>query len=249
MSEPSYIHPSHQMQPGRLVIFSDPVPYSDAWQLQQRWHAERMENRRSDTLMLLQHEPVYTMGRRTAPTHLPLSDTGLAVESVNRGGSITYHGPGQLIGYPILKLAQFASGPKDYVWLLEEVLIRTLALWDIEGHRLHKKPGVFVRLHGHESKIASIGIRVERGITLHGFAVNVDLDLLPFTSIVPCGLEGCVTTSMAEIRRSSVPFALVTEQVSTAFADLFKIFWKYDEPAQIDMVSSVTCAHLQRSAD
>jgi len=204
--------------------------YSDAWAFQQQLHGERLVNRRPDTLLLLEHQPVYTLGRRTALSHVPggeatLRASGAAVESVTRGGSVTYHGPGQLVGYPILKLARCASGPKEYVWLLEEALCRTLAFWEIEGYRIDGKPGVFVGRRQETAKIASIGVRIDRGITLHGFALNVDLDLMPFSSIAPCGLVGWRTTSIAALRRSSVPMRLVMRQVAERFAQLFNLAW------------------------
>lgn len=155
---------------------------------------------------------------------------------MNRGGSITYHGPGQLVGYPILMLSRFASGPRSYVWLLEEMLIRTLAHWEISGHRIDRAPGVWVRssCSGGEEKIASIGVRVDRGVTLHGFALNVDLDLTPFSLVAPCGLAGCRTTSMAECRQSPVSTRMVAEQIAKSFSTCFDIAWP-DHPADTMM--------------
>lgn len=217
-------------KPGTLLTIPNPVAYSDAWLLQQQCHVERREERRLDTLLLLQHQPVYTLGRRTAPSHLPggkpaLLATGAAVESVNRGGSVTYHGPGQLVGYPILKLSRYAAGPKEYVRLLEEVLIQTLACWNIEGHRVAGKPGLFVTSPQGTAKIASIGVRVERGITLHGFALNVDVDLTRFSPIVPCGLMDCRTASIASLGDSPVPMFQVMRQVADHFGECFTLEW------------------------
>lgn len=218
--------------PGLLIELSDPVPYQGAWALQQRLHAERLAGTRPDILLLLEHQPVYTMGRRTESAHIGLGETalrqrGATVQTVNRGGSITYHGPGQLVGYPILQLSRYAQGPKAYVRLLEDVLIGTLALWGVEGHRVDKNPGVWVRSDQGEAKIASIGIRIDRGITLHGFALNVDLDLTPFSHIMPCGLAECRTTSLAELRHTSVSVAQVAEQIAEIFSGLFKISWTH----------------------
>lgn len=222
-----------------LIEYSKPVPYLQAWAIQQQFHAERLEDRRPDTLMLLEHEPVFTMGRRTASTHLhggeeALRKKGVAVESVNRGGSITYHGPGQVVGYPILKLSDFASGPREYVRLLEETLLRTLAVWGIDAHRERTTPGVFVRVGHEEAKIASIGVRVDRGVTLHGFALNVDLDLEPFSSIVPCGLAGYGMTSVAAVRRSSLSLALVAQQLADQFGSVFNLTWKRSQGSDIE---------------
>ncbi|HLZ33622.1 MAG TPA: lipoyl(octanoyl) transferase LipB [Nitrospira sp.] len=215
---------------GTLVTFQEPIPYQESWKLQQQLHAARVSGTTADTLLLLEHLPVYTAGRRTDPAHLgageaSLRQTGATVQAVNRGGSITYHGPGQLVGYPIFALAQYASGPKEYVRLLEDALIATLALWGIEGHRVHKAPGVWVHSERGDAKIASIGVRIDQGVTLHGFALNVDLDLTPFSLIVPCGLAGCRVTSLAELHRSSIPVGVVAAQVADIFSTLFDIEW------------------------
>jgi lipoyl(octanoyl) transferase len=216
---------------GTLIIFQDLVPYPHAWVFQQRLHAERVSGTRADTLVLLEHLPVYTVGRRTKSVHLrrgevALRATGAAIEPVNRGGSVTYHGPGQLVGYPILTLTQYASGPKAYVRLLEDVLIATLAVTGITGHRMAHKPGVWTRSDRGMAKVASIGVRVEHGVTLHGFALNVDLNLSPFALIVPCGLEECETTSMAEIMQAPVSLPLIARQVATAFSSVFHLVWE-----------------------
>jgi lipoyl(octanoyl) transferase len=217
-------------QPGRLIKIPTPIPYPDAWALQQQLHAERVAGTCSDVLLLLEHQPVYTMGRRTEPAHLgpgeaALRQTGAAVQPVNRGGSITYHGPGQLVGYPILQLSHYTAGPRSYVRLLEDVLISTLALWKLEGYRIEKQPGVWVLAERGEAKIASIGIRVDRGVTMHGFALNVDLDLTPFSHITPCGLAQCRTTSLSELLRVSIPLDVVADQVALVFSALFNIAW------------------------
>lgn len=224
---------------GSLLIMADPLDYADAWSIQQRLHAERVAERRSDTLLLLQHHAVYTLGRRTLPAHLPqgesaLRATGAQVAVTNRGGSVTYHGPGQLVGYPIMRLSHSASGPKQYVWLLEETLRCTLRYWGIEAHRISKTPGLFVDVEGRAAKLASIGIRVERGVTLHGFALNVDLDMTPFSRIIPCGLDSYGPTSMAALCRSSVPIRPVAQQVAEHFAHTFQLTWD----AEVSSVSA-----------
>jgi lipoyl(octanoyl) transferase len=246
--------PQH-INPGLLVKLSDPIPYQEAWTLQQRLHAERLAGTRPDVLLLLEHQPVYTMGRRTASAHLGLGETalrrmGATLQTVNRGGSITYHGPGQLVGYPILQLSRYAQGPKAYVRLLEDVLIGTLALWGVEGHRVDKNPGVWVRSDQGDAKIASIGIRIDRGITLHGFAMNVDLDLAPFSHIMPCGLAECRTISLAELCHSSVSVALVAKQITEIFSDLFKISWTHLPAEEIDrelVDRSPTCLDMKEA--
>jgi lipoyl(octanoyl) transferase len=222
----------HNPRPMTLVRFQHPMPYMEGWALQQQLHAERLTGARMDSILLLEHQPVYTMGRRTESAHLGIGETalrltGASVQPVNRGGSITYHGPGQLVGYPILQLAHYAPGPKTYVRMLEEVLIGTLACWGIEGHRIDKSPGVWVRDDQGEAKIASIGVRVDQGITLHGFALNVDLDLTPFSLITPCGLAQSRTTSLANLLQSEIPLDRVAEQVAERFSTVFNIAWTH----------------------
>jgi lipoate-protein ligase B len=180
--------------------------------------------------MLLEHLPVYTAGRRTKAAHLKPEDTSLdhpsvSVETVSRGGSVTYHGPGQLVGYPILALSEHASGAKAYVHMLEEVLLRTLLLWDIHGYRVAKAPGVWIQSRQGDVKIASIGARIDRGITLHGFALNVRNDLRPFSRIVPCGLNGCRMTSMRVIKQTAIPVSLVAAQLAEVFSSVFQLEW------------------------
>jgi len=217
-------------QVGRLVRFSQPIPYAEAWTLQKQLQEERIADRQGDVLLLLEHSPVYTLGRTTKPAHWDCGEavlrrTGTSLQFVDRGGSITYHGPGQVVGYPILKLSHYCSGPKQYVWKLEEVLIRTLWGWGIEGYRIEKKPGVWVRWNHADAKIAAIGVRIDHGVTIHGFALNVDMDLSPFSHILPCGLAECHITSMAEVRKSAVSISAVAEQTAEEFARIFTIHW------------------------
>ena len=217
-------------QAGTLVRFSQPIPYVEAWTLQKQLQEERIAERQGDVLLLLEHSPVYTLGRTTQPAHWGcgrdvLLRTGASLQSVDRGGSITYHGPGQVVGYPILKLSHYCSGPKQYVRKLEEVLIHTLLRWGIEGYRLEKKPGVWVRWNHADAKIAAIGVRIDHGVTIHGFALNVDLDLSPFSHIMPCGLTQCHITSMAEVRQSALSSSVVAQQMAQEFARIFNIQW------------------------
>ncbi len=222
--------PTPTPQVGTLVRFSQPIPYAEAWTLQKQLQEERIAERQGDALLLLEHSPVYTLGRTTQPAHWGcggevLRRTGASLQFVDRGGSITYHGPGQVVGYPILKLSYYCSGPKQYVRKLEEVLIHTLLRWGIEGYRLEKKPGVWVRWNHTDAKIAAIGVRIDHGVTIHGFALNVDLDLSPFSHIMPCGLTQCHITSMAEVRQSALSPSVVAQQMAQEFARIFNIQW------------------------
>jgi lipoyl(octanoyl) transferase len=214
---------------GVLVIFREPVRYSVAWTLQKQWHADRLSGARLDTLLVLQHSPVYTVGRGTRAAHLnpqgTFSQAAIPVEPVNRGGSVTYHGPGQLVAYPILFLSQYAPGAKAYVRMLEEVIMRTLLYWGVHGYRETKMPGVWVEGRQGPAKVASIGARIDRGITLHGFALNVVNDLRPFSSIVPCGIDGCRMTSLAEMAEAPISLPAVAERLASEFAAVFGVTW------------------------
>ena len=227
--------PAPTPQAGTLVRFSQPIPYAEAWTLQKQLQEERIAEKQEDVLLLLEHAPVYTLGRTTQPAHWDCGEevlrrTGASLQSVDRGGSITYHGPGQVVGYPILKLSHHCAGPRQYVRKLEEVLIHTVARWGIEGYRLEKKPGVWVRWNHADAKIAAIGVRIDHGVTIHGFALNVDLDLSPFSHIMPCGLAQCHITSMAEVRQSAVSSSVVAQQVAQEFARTFSIQWISPSP-------------------
>ena len=222
-------------QAGALVRFLQPIPYAEAWTLQKQLQEERIAERQGDVLLLLEHLPVYTLGRTTQPAHWNCGEeilryTGASLQFVDRGGSITYHGPGQVVGYPILKLSHYCSGPKQYVWKLEEVLIHTLLRWGIVGYRIRKNPGVWVRWNHADAKIAAIGVRINHGVTIHGFALNVDLDLSPFSHIMPCGLAQCNITSLAEVRQSSLSSTVVAQQVAEEFAKIFNIQWISPSP-------------------
>jgi lipoate-protein ligase B len=221
---------SDSPQPAMVLVFPH-LPYAEAWELQQSLATQRLENRRPDTLVLTEHEPVLTLGRTTKSEHWEprwpeLRDKGIRLHQIGRGGSVTYHGPGQMIGYPILRLKNFCPGPKIYVQNLEEVLIRTLAEWGITGCRHESFRGVWVRTSTSRlEKIASIGVRISRGVTTHGFALNVNVDLQPFTLVAPCGIEDCTMTSMArELGKSIDPHA-VREHVIRHFGEVFEITW------------------------
>ena len=214
--------------PGALVQHG-PLDYETAWALQHRLVEDRFVGRCSDTLLLLEHDPVFTVGRTARVEHWGGDEeatqmAGIPLYRTERGGSVTYHGPGQLVGYPILRLNQFCDGPKAYVRMLEEVIILTLAQWNIAGWRAEKLPGVWV---GDErpAKIAAVGTRIERGITMHGFALNVTLDLAPFARIVPCGITNCRVTSMAEVLEDPVDLAAVRRYAAERFADVFGLEW------------------------
>ena len=187
-----------------LALGPGPVDYMDGWDLQRRIHAGRVAGQVPDICLLLEHEPVYTAGKRTAASDRPFGDPGAPVIDVDRGGKITWHGPGQLTGYPIIKLRQ----PLDvvaYVRMLEEALIRTCAEFGVTTARVEGRSGAWVLgdVSGRpDRKLGAIGARVARGVTMHGFALNCDCDLSWYDRIVPCGIRDAgVTTLSAEAGR------------------------------------------------
>ncbi|KWX66598.1 lipoyl(octanoyl) transferase LipB [Mycobacterium sp. NAZ190054] len=196
------------------------VDYRAAWDLQRTVADERAAGG-PDTLLLLEHPPVYTAGRRTLPEERPdPALSGTPVIDTDRGGKITWHGPGQLVGYPIVGLAE----PLDvvnYVRRLEESLISVCASLGVETGRVEGRSGVWVAAddRGPARKIAAIGIRVARATTLHGFSLNCDCDLGAFGSIVPCGIRDAGVTSLTAELGRTVPVADVTERVADAVLD------------------------------
>lgn len=218
---------SFHLHAGAIRVFREPVPYLIAWEIQSRLHEERLLELQPDTVLILEHPPVYTLGRRTKPSHWggdesALCEDGAELHHVNRGGSVTFHSPGQIVVYPVLKLERHAVGPRQLVWLLEEVIIQVLQRWNIIGSRIAGKPGVWI-MTPEPQKIAFLGIRIERGVTLHGFALNVDVDLTPFQRIQPCGFPDCRVTSMAEVCQTAVPVNAVKQDLAQIFATVFAL--------------------------
>lgn len=192
----------------------DYVPYLDGWALQRSVHADVVEGVRPDTLILLEHEPVYTAGARTARHERPTD--GTPVVDVDRGGKITWHGPGQLVGYPIVRLHE----PIDvvgHVRRLEALLIEVLREYDVEGYRVEGRSGVWVRRPLGEDKVAAIGVRVQRGVTMHGFALNCDNSLAGFRGIIPCGITDAGVTTLSEIVGADVSPVDVLDSVVRQF--------------------------------
>jgi len=172
------------------------VPYLDGWELQRSIHHDVVEGTRPDTLILLEHEAVYTAGKRTEPQERP--DDGTPVIDVDRGGKITWHGPGQLVGYPIVRLPDPVD-VVEHVRGLERRLIAALRVFGIDGRQIEGRSGVWVSEGAHDAKVAAIGVRVERGVTMHGFAINADCALDGFAHIIPCGITDAGVTSASRI--------------------------------------------------
>ena len=200
------------------------VPYDEALALQRDLVEQRRRGEIPDHLLLLQHPHVITLGVRTADaqSHIVadaarLAARGVTVHETGRGGDVTYHGPGQLVGYPILALEPARQDLHRYVRDVEETLIRAIARFGISGGRIPGLTGVWVR----QEKVAAIGIRVSRWVTSHGFALNVTTDLDYFGLIVPCGIRDKGVTSIARVLGREVPMAQVEAAVVDAFCDVF----------------------------
>jgi len=180
-----------------VFIWAGSVDYLKAWERQQHLHARRVDDRSPDTVLLLEHPAVYTAGKRTETQERPTD--GTPVVDVDRGGKITWHGPGQLVGYPIIALAQ----PLDvvaYVRRLEEALLKVCADLGVAAEQVQGRSGVWLRASGHlpDRKLAAIGIRVARGVTMHGFAINCNPDLGAYDRIVACGIADASVTSLSQ---------------------------------------------------
>lgn len=215
----------------------DLVPYADALELQHRLVAARKQNKILDTLILLEHPPVFTLGRNGNESNVLassdfLEQLGIEIFRVERGGDVTYHGPNQLVGYPILDLRNYRLDVGWYVRTLEGLLIGALADFGIAGRVVEKLVGVWVdtplfngEASGRRSvaKIAQIGARIENWVTFHGFALNVDPNMSHFDLIVPCGISDKAVTSMVKVLQKPIEMGAVRQRVAAHFASAFGI--------------------------
>ena len=212
------------------------VPYQEAWELQRSIAAEVAEGSRPDTVLLLEHPPVITLGRRAEPEELHVPP-GAEVEIVetDRGGKSTYHGPGQLVCYPIFDLKRHGQDVKRYCRDLEEALLRTLAAFDLDATRIEGLTGIW--LESPPRKIASIGIHISKWISTHGYALNVDLDPAPFTDwITACGLDAQFTTMAQELGRP-VSVDAVRRYAAAAVAEVFNLQFE-EQPVYAELAAS-----------
>ena len=192
--------------------------YDEVWEKQKELVDQRRFEAVPDTLILVEHDPVYTLGKNSNEDHLLQSrDKHVPVYQIERGGDVTFHGPGQLVGYPILDLHHHRLSVSWYMRTLEEILIQTLGQFGIESQRREGLTGVWVR----EEKIAALGVRLSRWISMHGFALNVNTDLKFFDGIIPCGIFEYDVTSMSQILGKEVSLVEVEETLITIFRLLF----------------------------
>src|SRR5947199_3862923 len=206
------------------------VEYADAFALQDELRAARQAGDIPDALLLLEHPPVYTKGRRTEPADLPMGEDwyrlqGIEVAETNRGGRVTYHGPGQLVGYPIMAITDVI----DFVRTMERAVITALADEGIGAEVREGLTGVWVG----DRKIGSIGVHVSRGVTMHGFAINVDCDLQPFEWIVPCGIEGVRMTSLYVETRRTGAMRCFRKRVAWRFAEAYGLRQRIVTPERL----------------
>jgi lipoyl(octanoyl) transferase len=213
-----------------LVVHCGTVPYEEARALQKELAGRRQREEIGDVLLLLEHPPVYSRGRRSAPEELPMGvqwyeAQGIEVRDTDRGGLVTYHGPGQLVAYPIVSLAPYGDDVHEYVRGLERVTIGALAEHGVSAQVIEGLTGVWTAGDpppgGGARKIGSIGVHVSRGVTTHGLAVNVSNDLQPFEWIVPCGIEGVAMTSITREAGSEQDLGAFAATVARRFGEAF----------------------------
>lgn len=186
--------------------------YQSVWQSMTDFTNQRTSETQ-DELWLVEHAPVFTQGQAGKPEHL-LMPGDIPVVQTDRGGQVTYHGPGQLVAYPLLDLRRLKMGVRDLVTAIEQTIVATLESYGIAAYPKPDAPGVYVD----GNKIASLGLRVRRGCSFHGLALNVDMDLRPFQRINPCGYQGLAMTQMRDLLSESPPLAQVQDQLVTQFA-------------------------------
>ena len=217
--------PETTLPPGPcLVVEAGSMGYDVASGLQKRLHRQVVAGALPGVLLLLEHPHVFTLGRRGRTDDIladaeELKALGAEVRHTDRGGEVTYHGPGQLVGYPIVDLRKLGIGPLAYVRRLERVLIATLADFGIHGESEDRPTGVWVGT----AKIAAIGVKISRGVTTHGFALNVNPDLTYFDRIVPCGMPDVPVTSMAATGSASVNLGDAARALTAHFAEIFDV--------------------------
>ena len=195
-------------------------PYKRTWELQKELQLQRIENNIDDTLLLVEHEPVYTFGKNSDENHLLQNyPENVKLFHIERGGDITFHGPGQIVGYPIMDLHNYKMSISWYMRTLEEVIIRSLDKFGISADRKDGLTGVWVE----DEKIAALGVRISRWVTMHGFALNVNTDLAYYDSIIPCGIFDYGITSMKHILGEKQNMSKIKSILSAVFLDVFQL--------------------------
>jgi lipoyl(octanoyl) transferase len=204
------------------------VPYADALELQRKLHAQRVAGAIPDTLLLLEHPPVITLGKAFHPEHLRYArefyaQQGIELHPTDRGGDVTCHNPGQLVGYPIFDVSQHGRDLHKFLRDIEQAIIDALREFGVEAHREAGYTGVWIG----DAKIAAIGVKVTKWVSMHGFALNVNNDLRLFQTIVPCGITDRPVTSLQQALGRAVPMERVKNAVARAFEQVFRITFRY----------------------
>lgn len=193
-------------------------PYQQTWDLQKKLQSRRIKNEIEDTVLLVEHEPVYTFGKNADDNHLLQNyPDDVNIFHIERGGDITYHGPGQLVGYPIIDLHNYKMSISWFMRSLEDVIINTLMHYDIAANRKEGLTGVWVK----DEKIAALGVRISRWVTMHGFALNVNTQLHYYDSIIPCGIFEYGVTSMEKVLRKEIDMDEVKHVLIQQFENVF----------------------------
>ena len=192
--------------------------YDEVWNLQKEIQAQRIAGESEDTLLLVEHEPVYTLGKNADKNHLLQHyPDNVQIFQIERGGDITFHGPGQLVGYPILDLHNYKKSVSWYVRSLEQVIINTLQKYGIKGEQKEDLTGVWIK----DKKIAAFGVRISRWVTMHGFALNVNTDMQYYEGIIPCGILKYGVTSMEKLLNHEVNMKDVKNTLISSFKNVF----------------------------
>jgi lipoyl(octanoyl) transferase len=195
-------------------------PYEKIWQAMSHFTNER-DDTTIDELWLVEHEPVYTQGQAGKPEHI-LQASDIPIVKSDRGGQVTYHGPGQLILYPLINLRRRHLGVRDMVTLLEGLVVQWLSNYAVVAYARADAPGVYINMSGNDAKIASLGLRIRRGCSFHGVGINIDMDLSPFQNINPCGYEGMLMTQLSEhLDTSALSSQPSSQQIKNELIALF----------------------------
>ena len=196
--------------------------YKEAWELQKKLQSQRISGEIDDQLLLVEHFPVYTLGKNAPTEHLLINDyDDISIVQSDRGGNVTFHGPGQLVGYPILDLNNYRKSITWYMRELEQLIINILKDYDIEAERKKGLTGVWV----YDKKIAALGVRISRWVTMHGFSLNINPDLKYYQGIIPCGISQYGVTSMANVLGNSSPkMSEIKEKIVSQFISNFSAY-------------------------
>ena len=196
--------------------------YNDAWELQKRLQSQRISGQIDDQLLLVEHFPVYTLGKNTPKEHLLTKESdNISIIQTDRGGDITFHGPGQLVGYPILDLNQYKRSISWYMRELEQLIIDVLKEYDINAGRKKGLTGVWVK----GKKIAALGVRISKWVTMHGFSLNINPDLKYYQGIIPCGITEYGVTSMADLLNDDIPnMSEIKDTLVKHFIAIFSVY-------------------------